>query len=365
MSQLNILFVGLSLSSSWGNGHATTYRALLKGLRSRGHVTHFYEYDAPWYRANRDLPNPDYTQLRLYDDFDSIKDELRMRVAEADAVVLGSYVNDGLRVARWLTEEARGETPVLFYDIDTPVTLRKLSEGDFEYLAPEVIPGFDAYLSFSGGRALELLEQRFGARLAVPFHCSADPDLYYPEDTEKDCALGYLGTYSPDRHEPMRRLLIEVAERLPEERFEVIGPQYPESIDWPRNVIRREHLPPSEHRTFYNRQRFTLNLTRSDMVMLGHSPSVRLFEAAACGVAVISDCWYGIGDYFTPKEEILLAESADDVVRILSQTDAEESAAIGRQARERFLAEHCPAKRASQLEEIIATVSAKASVPNL
>lgn len=352
---MKIIFIGLSLSSSWGNGHATTYRALLKALNDRGNTCLFYEYDAPWYRENRDMETPDFAELRLYEDTEELKTELLEHGRQADAIVLGSYVQGGIALADWLTETLGGDTSLLFYDIDTPVTLRALAEGNCEYLAEHQLERFDAYLSFSGGKALELLEQRFGARRAVPFHCSADPEIYYPETVDRTCSLGYLGTYSKDRHDPMVSLLFQAAERLPDETFEVVGPQYPDEIVWPKNVTRREHLPPSQHRSFYCSQRFTLNLTRSDMVVLGHSPSVRLFEAAACGVPVISDCWQGIEDYFKPGEEILLARNGDDVARYLREIDEEERKRIGERARARFLSDHSPDRRAAQLEQVIET----------
>ena len=51
---MNIVIIGLSITSSWGNGHATTYRSLIKGLRKRGHKVHFLERDVPWYANQRD-----------------------------------------------------------------------------------------------------------------------------------------------------------------------------------------------------------------------------------------------------------------------------------------------------------------------
>lgn len=168
-----------------------------------------------------------------------------------------------------------------FYDIDTPVTLAKLDRQDEEYLAHRQIPIFDAYFSFSGGEGLDRLERAYGARHAVALYCSVDADRYGA--TGEPCAwdLGYLGTYSPDRQPVLEKLLIGPARRLPHLRFVVAGPQYPREIDWPANVERIDHLPPAEHAAFYSRQRFTLNVTRADMIAAGWSPSVRIFEAAA------------------------------------------------------------------------------------
>ena len=144
---MKLVVLGLSLSSAWGNGHATTFRALLKAFARRGHEILFLERDVPWYAGHRDLTDPDWCELAFYDDLPGL-DAWRARIADADAVIVGSYVPEGVEVARRVQGWARGVTA--FYDIDTPVTLAKLERGDFEYLSPEVIPGFDLYLSFTG-----------------------------------------------------------------------------------------------------------------------------------------------------------------------------------------------------------------------
>ena len=71
---MKLVVFGLSVSSSWGNGHATTYRALLKAFAALGHQIDFYEWDAPWYRLQRDLPHPSFCRLHLYDDWGTARD---------------------------------------------------------------------------------------------------------------------------------------------------------------------------------------------------------------------------------------------------------------------------------------------------
>jgi spore maturation protein CgeB len=246
-------------------------------------------------------------------------------------------------------ETARGVTA--FYDIDTPVTLAKLERGDFEYLSPEIVPGYDVYLSFTGGPTLRRIESRYGSPAARALYCSVDPDAYPPLDVPKKWDLSYLGTYSTDRQPTLEKLLIEPARLMPERRFVVAGPQYPTDIDWPSNVERIEHLPPSEHAEFYAASRFTLNVTRADMIAAGWSPSVRLFEAAACAVPVVSDQWEGIESLFVPGTEMLLADTSKKVVEILGGRSEEEAASMGRAARARVLDGHTAAHRAAELEE--------------
>jgi spore maturation protein CgeB len=352
---MNIVFLGLSITSSWGNGHATTYRALLRELHRRGHRLLFLERDQPWYAAERDLPRPPYCEVQLYADPADLQTRFARRVAQADCVVVGSFVPDGIAVAEWATQIAGGLTA--FYDIDTPVTLAAIAEDACEYLRPELIPAFDLYLSFTGGPTLNLLEQRYGARHAAAFYCSVDPAVYRPEVApKKRWDLGYLGTFSTDRHAMMQRLLIEPCAADPALRGVVTGSLYPASLQWPENVERVDHLPPHEHPAFYNAQRFTLNLTRAAMVRAGYSPSVRLFEAAACGTPIISDAWEGLDTFFTPGDEILIASSGDDVLRFLRDISDEERDAIGRRARARILREHSAAHRAEQLESLIVAI---------
>ena len=344
---MRIVIFGLSVTSSWGNGHATTFRALLKGLRAAGHDVLFCERDVPWYADRRDLPDPPFCELALYSSVGEARDRFAGEVKSADAAIVGSYVPDGVAVGEWVVEIAGGVSA--FYDIDTPVTLAKLAAGDHEYLSPELIPRYDLYLSFTGGPTLRRLEEDYDSPAARPLYCSVDPDLYFPQpDVPRDLDLGYLGTWSADRQPTVERFLIEPARALPDRRFAVAGPQYPDSIVWPANVGRTDHLPPPEHARFYNRQRFTLNVTRADMIRAGHAPSVRLFEAAACGTPVISDRWAGLGELFSEGEEVLIADSTADVLRFLD-TPPDAAAAIGAAARRRVLADHTGARRAAEL----------------
>lgn len=345
---MNIVILGLSITSSWGNGHATTYRGLVRELARRGHQILFLERDVPWYAPHRDLPEPAFCQATLYSDLDQLTDTFTERIKSADAVIVGSYVPQGVEVGQWVQRTARGVTA--FYDIDTPVTLAKLKRGDFEYLRPDLIPGYDLYLSFSGGPTLVRLEQQYGSPCALPLYCSFDAEAYYPEKRQIKWDLGYMGTYSDDRQPPLERLMLDAANRWPDGAFVVAGPQYPESIRWPGNVERIEHLPPALHRHFYNEQRFTLNITRKDMIEAGYSPSVRLFEAAACGVPIISDYWPGLETFFEVGAEILVSESAADTLRYLRMMSSEEADSIREKARERALTAHSSSRRAEELE---------------
>ena len=351
-NSLDLVVLGLSLSSSWGNGHATTYRALLRGLSGLGHRVLFLERDVPWYAQHRDLPQPDFCELAFYSDLDELRSRFGQRLAEADAVVVGSYVPDGIAVLDLVLSCAGGVRA--FYDIDTPVTLAALARGDCAYLAPAQIARLGLYLSFSGGPILQRLSAAYGARTPRAFYCAVDETRYRPELQSPRWDLGYLGTYSPDRQPVLDRLLLEPARRLPDGRFVVAGPQYPDDVVWPRNVERIEHLPPSAHAGFYAAQRFTLNVTRADMVAAGWSPSVRLFEAAACGTPIISDRWAGLADLLPDGEAVLIADDTEAVVDALTTLDEAGRRGIAARAMAIVLASHTGMARARELEQYLA-----------
>jgi spore maturation protein CgeB len=323
---MRIVILGLSITSSWGNGHATTFRALIAQLSARGHDVLFLERDVPWYASHRDLPDPPYCRTELYRERAELMQRFATDVAEADLVIVGSFVPEGIEVGAWVQRTALGVTA--FYDIDTPVTLGLLDRGQCEYLSPEV-----------------------------------DAEIYQPQALTVQWDLGYMGTYSPDRQPALERLLLKPARQARHLRFLVAGPKYPDNLHWPENVSRLAHVEPARHPWLYCSQRFTLNLTRADMVAAGHSPSVRLFEAAACGTPIISDYWEGLERLLVPGREILVADSTRDVLGILADVSESERVALGRRARERVLAAHTSAHRARELERYVGELMAREPAP--
>jgi spore maturation protein CgeB len=356
---MKIVICGLSITSSWGNGHATTYRALTRALRARGHEIVFFEKDVEWYASNRDMPEPPFCRVHLYERWQDISNLLRRELAAADVAMVGSFFPDGIQAIDLVLESTSGVKA--FYDIDTPITISKLGQGDTAYLRRDQIPGFNVYFSFTGGSMLCELQSRFGARHAAPLYCSFDPDRYRvcEPDPRYRSDLSYMGTYAPDRQKKLDELFCEPAIAMPWKEFLLAGPQYPAQMAWPDNVRRIVHLEPEFHPYFYSSSLFTLNLTRDEMVKAGYSPSVRIFEAAGCGTAIISDAWPGIETFFKFNEEILLASSSDDVISFLKM-DEGEAKKIGRRAQERVLAEHSAARRAIEFERI---VESKAPLP--
>lgn len=350
---MKLVVFGLTVSSSWGNGHATLWRGLLTALAKRGHRVTFFERDVPYYAFHRDCTDIPGHRLILYREWREVLPLARAELAEADAGMVTSYCPDGLAA----TDLVLGsEVPRrVFYDLDTPVTLERLAAGEpVSYLGPDGLAGFDLVLSYTGGAALDELRSRLGARRVAPLYGSVDPEAHRPaaplEVYRAD--FSYLGTWAADRQEALDGLFLEPARRLPEQRFLIGGSQYPVDFPWGQNVFYVRHVPPPDHPAFYSSSRLTLNVTRGAMARMGYCPSGRLFEAAACGVPVLSDSWEGLDRFFEPGKEILVAASPEEAVAALSLSDAE-LARIARAARERTLAEHTAERRAEELVRLI------------
>ena len=357
---------GLTLSSAWANGHATPWRGILRALGHMGHQVTFFEKDVPYYREHRDLGEPEFCHLVLYEEWDGRR--AKHAIQAADVAMVTSYCPDGLAACR-LVLDTPGPLHV-FYDLDTPVTLAALEAHGLaipdgaRYLTPDLIPEFDLYLSFTGGAALDELRTRWGARQAAPLYGSVDPELHAPvahSPEDLRCALGYLGTYAADRQRGLEQLLIEPARRRADLRFSVIGSLYPDEIEWPENVSRRWHLDPADHPAFYSASRMSLNITRESMARHGYAPSGRLFEAASCGSPIVSDRWPGLEAFFEPGVEILVARSTDDALAALSLSDAE-LGRMARAARERTFQQHTGACRARELVAACEAAGCQSSV---
>lgn len=351
---MKIVIFGLSITSAWGNGHATTFRSLGRALHSRGHRITFFEKDLEWYASNRDMPEPPFCTVRIFRDWDDVLPQARRELQDCDVAMVGSYFPDGVRA---IDDVLGSPAPIkTFYDIDTPVTVAQLRDSrKTEYLLGSQIAGFDLYFSFTGGPMLRELEQKFGARRAVPLYCSVDAEEYraWPVHKRYRSDLSYMGTYAPDRQPKIEELFCEPARRLPGHSFLLAGPQYPRQLRWPANVRRIRHLNPRWHARFYSSSRLTLNVTRRAMVQAGYSPSVRLFEAAACAATMVSDNWPGLDSFFRPGREILVPAGPDDVVSYLAAADEAELRRIGHRAQERVLAEHTAECRAQQFEAYV------------
>lgn len=368
---MKLVVFGLTVSSSWGNGHATLWRGLIRALERRGHDVVFFERDQPFYAEHRDITELGDAELILYSDWESVRVKALGHLLDADAAMVTSYCPDGAAAAKLVAES---DAVRVFYDLDTPVTLARLALGEaVDYLPETGLAEFDLVLSYTGGAALTGLRDRLGARRVRALYGHVDPDAHrrVASDPRFEADLSYIGTYADDRQAGVEQLFIEPARRRPEKKFVLAGSGYPKDFPWTDNIWFVRHLPPPEHPAFYSSSELTLNVTRRDMAQMGWCPSGRLFEAAACGCPILSDAWEGLDTFFAPDREILIARNADEAAAALDLAGAE-LARMGAAARERVLDEHTSDHRAGELLEMLAdtaeaeveaTVAVRPAVP--
>ncbi len=350
---MKMVIFGLTISSAWGNGHATLWRGLCRALHSAGHQIVFFERDVPYYAQHRDMSSAEWCRLILYSDWSAITECARMELADADVGLVTSYCVDG-RIASDVVLDSSAIRKV-FYDLDSPVTLAALERGDdVPYLPQRGLGDFDLVLSYAGGAALENLKRLAGARATAPLYGSVDPDVHCPVPPMADRAndLSYVGTYALDRQQALEELFIAPARLRPDRRFALAGSQYPDNFPWTPNTSYLWHLPPADHPALYCSSGLTLNVTRAAMAAVGFCPSGRLFEATACGAPVISDWWEGLDTFFTPSDELLIARTTDDVLAALDLPETERRR-VGRAGRERTLEYHTATARVRELELLL------------
>ncbi|MBV8818274.1 MAG: glycosyltransferase [Acidobacteriaceae bacterium] len=348
---MKLVIFGLSISSSWGNGHATLWRGLCRALIARGHDVEFFERDVPYYAAHRDMIKMPGLGLHLYTSWNDISRDAARHLKEADVAMVTSYCPDALNAAEMMFSSSAGLKT--FYDLDTGVTLNRLAAGErVDYIGARGLADFDLVFSYTGGQALQQLQNKLGARRVLPLYGSVDPRNHYPVEPADvfRADLSYLGTYAEDRQAALETLFVEAARRLPQARFVIGGAMYPAGFPWTKNIFFVHHLPPSDHPAFYCSSRLTLNVTRRPMADMGFCPSGRLFEAAACGVPIVSDWWEGLDQFFEPGREILIARTTDDVLHAIRHADLR---SIGKQALDRALACHTAEIRAVEFETAV------------
>ncbi len=351
---MRFVVFGLTVSSSWGNGHATLWRGLIRALDRLGHQVVFFERDVPYYAAARDVRTLEgASELILYPDWDAVAGRAAAEIRRADAAIVTSYCPDAIAACALIAHQAPALS--VFYDLDTPVTLARLGAGEqVPYLPAHGLGDFDLVLSYTGGEALHALRSRLGAGRVAPLYGHVDPAHHRPAPPAEPFRgdISYLGTYAADRQAALEALFIQPARLRPEQRFVLGGAGYPSDFPWTDNIFFVKHLPPPDHPSFFCSSPLTLNVTRADMAAMGWCPSGRLFEAAACGVAVLSDWWEGLDAFFEPGSEVLIARGTADTVAAL-ELSAGEVAKIGAAARARVLDEHTSEHRARELVELL------------
>ena len=352
-NNLNIAFYGSSLVSAYWNGAATYYRGIIKELSRLGHQVTFYEPDAYERQQHRDIPDPEWAKVVVYENKEESARQVLAKAAHADIVIKASGVGVFDELLEDQVLKLRKENQlVIFWDVDAPATLERMENNpDDPFRA--LVPQYDMILTYGGGQPVIDAYSAFGAKRCIPIYNALDPETHYPvpEDTRFACDLAFLGNRLPDREARVEEFFLKAAAALPSEKFKIGGSGWGDK-GMPQNVEYIGHVYTKDHNAFNCTPKAVLNISRDSMAKMGFSPATRVFEAAGAGACIITDYWLGIDFFFEPGKEILVAASGDEVAEILSKLSVEEARAIGEAAKARVLAKHTYAHRAKEADEI-------------
>jgi spore maturation protein CgeB len=352
---MNIAFFGSSLVSAYWNGAATYYRGIIRALAERGHRVTFYEPDAYGRQQHRDIDDPPWARVVVYEG-EGENGVLRSleNARDADLVVKASGVGvfDEL-LEREVLRLRRPGMLVAFWDVDAPATLdRVMSDGSDAFR--QHVPRYDVIFTYGGGDPVVRAYESLGARLCVPIYNALDPSTHYPvlPDPRFVCDLGFLGNRLPDREARVEEFFLGPASLLTDRRFLLGGNGWADKT-LPSNVTPLGHVYTHEHNAFNSTARAVLNVNRESMARYGFSPPTRVFEAAGAAACLITDDWVGIELFLEPEREVLVAENADAVAAYLAALTTERARVIGDAAHRRVLAEHTYAHRAVEVERVL------------
>lgn len=353
--RLHIAFFASSLVSAFWNGAATYYRGIVRALHGRGHRVSFYEPDAYDRQRHRDLPDPPWARVLVWDPGDPAALERCLEEARrADLVVKASGVgvHDALLEARVLELRHPGNR-VVFWDVDAPATLDRL-ERDAADPFLRLVPRYDLIFTYGGGDPVVRAYERFGARRCVPIYNALDPDSHHPvpPDPRFRCDLAFLGNRLPDRETRVEEFFLRAAALLPARRFLLGGAGWA-GKPLPANVRDLGHVGTADHNAFNGTPLAVLNVSRESMARYGFSPATRVFEAAGAAACVVTDAWEGLPLFLEPGREVLVARDGVEVAAHVAARAPERARRIGEAARRRVLAEHTYAQRAALVEEVL------------
>jgi spore maturation protein CgeB len=347
---VRIAFFGSSLVSSYWNGAATYYRGLVRALHERGHRVTFYEPDAYERQRHRDIDDPDWAEVVVYEPERWQEAVGQAGGAEVVVKASGVGVNDAELEAAML---ALGAPTVIFWDVDAPATLARL-EADPDEPLRALVPRYDLVLTYGGGEPVVERYRALGARECVPVYNALDPAAHYPvePDPRFACDLAFVGNRLPDREARIEEFFFRAAQLAPERSFLLGGAGW-DGCPLPPNVRSLGHVPTSDHNALNSSALAVLNVSRESMAANGFSPPTRVFEAAGAGACLITDAWEGIELFLEPGREVLVAaggREVADLVRCLAPSRARD---IGVAACARILHEHTYVQRAAQVEEVL------------
>jgi spore maturation protein CgeB len=350
---VRVAFFGSSLVSAYWNGAATYYRGMIRALHALGYHVTFYEPDAYGRQQHRDLADPAWAQVVVYENSPAGL-EMVLQHAEAEDVVVKA---SGVGVFDRELEDAIANWPAgalrVFWDVDAPATLDRLDADPADPLHP-LIPKFDVVFTYGGGEPVRGAYLKHGARECVPVYNALDPDVHHPAPPDARFAsdLAFLGNRLPDRESRVEHFFLSVAEQVASRTF-LLGGNGWEDKRLSSNVRYVGHVYTADHNAFNCTPLAVLNISRDSMARYGFSPATRVFEAAGAGACLITDAWEGLGHFLDEGAEVLVAHDGEDVARHLRDLDESRARAIGDAARRRVLASHTYAHRAAQVATLL------------
>lgn len=356
---LKIAFFGSSLVSSYWNGAATYYRGIIKALADRGHTITFYEPDAFDRQKHRDIEDPDWARVVVYQADENSALEALQSAHDVDIIVKASGVGV---LDEWLEQavvehqrkHARSGMLSIFWDVDAPATLERVHNDGDDPFRP-LIPQYDFILTYGGGDPVIDAYTALGARCCHPIYNAVDPDVHHPVEPQPafEATLGFLGNRLPDREARVHDFFFRAVEAMPEAKFILGGSGWQEYAPQFENLRYLGHVYTRDHNAFNCSPLAVLNINRESMARTGFSPATRVFEAAGAGACLIMDYWEGVEQFLTPDQEVLVARNGEEVVEHLRQLTPERAKAIGEAARLRVLAEHTYRHRAEEVEILL------------
>jgi spore maturation protein CgeB len=351
---MKFAFFGSSLVSAYWNGAATYYRGIIKAMHDRGHEITFYEPDAYDRQKNRDMEDPDWARIVVYEPNEAAVARVLEEAMHADVIIKTSGVGvfDEL-LEKEVAALGKRDKFVIFWDVDAPATLDRVHSNEGDYFK-ELIPQFDLVLTYGGGDPVINAYTGLGARKCVPIYNALDPATHHPVEKEArfDADLVFLGNRLPDREKRVEDFFLKVAAEMPDKRF-VLGGNGWHDKAMSTNINYIGHVFTKDHNALNCSPKAILNISRDSMAKYGFSPATRVFEAAGAGACIITDYWEGIEFFFEPDQEILVAKSGDEVRQILESLTAERATEIGQAALRKVLEKHTYAHRAVELDKLL------------
>lgn len=365
--KFRIAYFAHAVRADWNNGNAHFLRGLLRALGRLGHAVRVFEPAEEW--SIRNLREEDHGERSLrqfeetYPDLhivaydldraDRIEDREHWRplLRDTDFVILHEW--NPPRLAHRLLD-LRGELGfrLLFHD-----THHRASSSP-EQIAQFGIDRFDGVLAF--GEALRTVyRKRFNIARAWTLHEAADTTVFRPlhSDHKKDDVV-WIGNWGDDeRSAEICKYLLRPASELPEYRFTVYGVRYPQqalaALEFAR-VRYGGYLPNLDGPATYAASRITMHIPRQQYrLAMNGIPTIRVFEALACGIPLVSAPWTDTEHLFRDGD-FTTVHTTQEMVTALRRLLCDKKAAEEQAARglATVLAHHTCAHRAEQLTSI-------------